>query len=216
VGRVGVLGGTFDPPHYGHLALAEAALTQLELAQVLFVPAGSPPHKPGRPITAAHHRAAMVEAAVAGQPAFALSRVDLDRPGPHYTVDMLALLRQALPGSELYFLLGSDSLHDLPSWRDPAGIVRQACLAVLGRPGWEADWEALERAVPGLRGRLVRLEAPLLAISSTDLRWRARQGLPLTGLVPPAVEEYILQHGIYLHPREKSKFSAPSAVEEAC
>lgn len=197
MGRVGVLGGTFDPPHYGHLALAEAALAQLELAQVLFVPAGAPPHKPGRPITPAHHRAAMVEAAIAGQPAFALSRVDLDRPGPHYTVDMLALLQQALPESELYFLLGSDSLHDLPRWRDPAGIVRQVRLAVLGRPGWEADWEALEQAVPGLRERLVRLEAPMLDISSTDLRRRARQGLPLTGLVPPAVEEYILQHEIY-------------------
>lgn len=192
-----MLGGTFDPPHYGHLALAEAALAQLELAQVLFVPAGAPPHKPGRPITPTYHRAAMVEAAIAGQPAFALSRVDLDRPGPHYTVDMLALLQQTLPESELYFLLGSDSLHDLPSWRDPAGILRQARLAVLGRPGWQADWEALEQAVPGLRERLVRLEAPMLAISSTDLRRRARQGLPLTGLVPPAVEEYIRRHGLY-------------------
>ncbi|MBN1955361.1 MAG: nicotinate-nucleotide adenylyltransferase [Anaerolineae bacterium] len=195
--RLGVLGGTFDPPHYGHLALAEAAHVQLGLERVLFVPAGEPPHKPQRPLTAAGHREAMVEAAIAANPAFALSRVDLERPGPHYTVDMLALLRQEHPQAELFFLLGGDSLAQFLHWRDPAGIIRQARLAVMRRPGWKASLAALEEALPGIAQRLVWLDAPRLALSGTGLRRRARQGLPLHGMVPPAVEEYIQRHRLY-------------------
>jgi len=195
--RLGVLGGTFDPPHYGHLALAEAARVQLRLDRVLFVLAGQPPHKPGRPITPAHHRVAMVEAAIADNPAFALSRVDLDRPGPHYTVEMLALLRQEYPGAELYFLMGGDSLAEFLTWRDPAGIVRQACLAVMQRHGCEPDLAALERAVPGIRERLVWLDVPYLDITASDLRRRVRQGLPLRYLVPPPVAVYIREHRLY-------------------
>lgn len=195
--RIGVLGGTFDPPHYGHLALAETARVQLRLAQVLFVPAGEPPHKPERPITPAHHRAAMVQAAIADNPAFSLSRVDLDRPGPHYTVEMLALLRRQDPEGEWFFLMGGDSLAEFLAWRDPAGIVREARLAVMARSGWEADLEALERAVPGIQERLVWLDVPRLDISASDLRRRVRQGLPLRYLVPPAVEDYIRRHHLY-------------------
>ncbi|HEC34561.1 MAG TPA: nicotinate-nucleotide adenylyltransferase [Chloroflexi bacterium] len=195
--RIGVLGGTFDPPHYGHLALAETARVQLRLAQVLFVPAGEPPHKPERPITPAHHRAAMVQAAIADNPAFSLSRVDLDRPGPHYTVEMLALLRRQDPEGEWFFLMGGDSLAEFLAWRDPAGIVREARLAVMARSGWEADLEALERAVPGIQERLVWLDVPRLDISASDLRRRARQELPLRYLVPPAVEDYIRRHHLY-------------------
>lgn len=195
--RLGVLGGTFDPPHYGHLALAETARVQLRLARVLFVPAGDPPHKPGHPLTPAVHRAAMVEAAIADNPAFALSRADLDRPGPHYTVDMLALLREAFPGAELYFLMGSDSLVEFPTWRDPARIVRQATLGVMERPGWTADMDALERHIPGIRERVVWLDAPRLDLSARDLRRRVREGLPVRYLVPPAVETYIQEHRLY-------------------
>lgn len=195
--KLGVLGGTFDPPHYGHLALAETARVQLGLAQVLFVPAGEPPHKPEQPITPAHHRAAMVEAAIADNPAFALSRVDLERPGPHYTVEMLARLGERYSGAELVFLMGGDSLAQFLTWRDPAGIVRQARLAVMGRPGWEPDLAELERAVPGIRERLVWLDLPYLGISGTDLRRRAREGLPLRYLVPPEVEAYIHRHRLY-------------------
>jgi nicotinate-nucleotide adenylyltransferase len=194
---LGILGGTFDPPHYGHLALAENARVQLHLDRVLFVPAGQPPHKPNQPTTPAHHRAAMVQAAIADHPAFALSRVDLDRPGPHYTVDMLALLGRAYPGAELYFLIGGDSLAEFPIWRDSASIVRQARLAVMQRAGWEADLEALERGTPGIRERLVWLDALHLDIASTDLRRRVRAGLPLRYLVPPPVEAYVREHGLY-------------------
>ncbi len=195
--RLGVIGGTFDPPHCGHLVLAEDAHVQLRLDRVLFVLAGQPPHKPGRPITPVHHRVAMVEVAIADNPAFALSRVDLDRPGPHYTVEMLALLRQEHPEAELFFLMGGDSLAEFPAWRDPAGIVRQARLAVMQRPGYEPDLAALERTVPGIRERLVWLDAPYLDIASSDLRRRARGGLPLRYLVPLPVEDYIHAHRLY-------------------
>ena len=176
--RLGVLGGTFDPPHYGHLTLAENGRVQLDLDRVLFAPAGQPPHKPDRPITPAHHRVAMVEAAIADNPAFALSRVDLDRPGPHYTVGMLALLRQEYPQAELFFLMGGDSLAQFLTWRDPAGVARQARLAVKRRPGRTSDLERLEHVVPGIRERLVWLDAPCLDVASSDLRRRVRAGLP--------------------------------------
>lgn len=195
--RLGVLGGTFDPPHYGHLALAETARVQLGLAWVLFVPAGDPPHKPGYPLSPAVHRAAMVEAAIADNPALILSRVDLDRPGPHYTVEMLALLRGVFAGAEFYFLMGGDSLAEFLTWYDPAGIVRQATLAVMERPGWTADMTALERGVPGIRERVVWLDAPRLGLSATDLRRRVREGLPIRYLVPPPVEAYIQKHHLY-------------------
>jgi len=195
--KLGVLGGTFDPPHYGHLALAENGRVQLGLEQVLFVPAGAPPHKPALPVASADHRAAMVEAAIADNPAFALSTVDLARPGPHYTVETLALLRREYPEAALFFLMGGDSLAEFPSWCDPAGIVQKATLAVMTRSGWAADLATLERAVPQVRQRLVWLDAPCLDISGTDLRRRARQGLPLRYLVPPAVEEYVERHRLY-------------------
>jgi len=139
----------------------------------------------------------MVEAAIADNPAFAVSRADLDRPGPHYTVGMLALLRREHPGAELFFLMGGDSLADLFAWRDPASIARQAVLAVMARPGYAPDLAALERSIPHIRERLVWLDAPHLDISASDLRRRARAGLPLRYLVPPLVEGYIFEHCLY-------------------
>jgi nicotinate-nucleotide adenylyltransferase len=195
--RLGVIGGTFDPPHYGHLVLAENARVQLELDRVLFVVAGQPPHKPDRPVTLARHRVAMVEAAIADNAACALSRVDLARPGPHYTVETLALLRRAYPGAALFFLMGGDSLSEFPTWRDPAGIVRQARLAVMRRPGYDPDLEELERVVPGGRERVVWLDAPRLDISASDLRRRVQEELPLRYLVPLSVEAYVREHRLY-------------------
>ena len=195
--RLGVLGGTFDPPHYGHLTLAENGRVQLDLDRVLFVPAGQPPHKPSRPITPAHHRVAMVEAAIADNPAFVLSHVDLGRAGPHYTVETLTLLWQEYPAAELFFLMGGDSLSKFLTWRDPAGIVQQARLAVMQRPGREPDLTALEQSVPGIRERLVWLDVPHLDVSSSGLRQRVRHGLPLRYLVPPAVEAYVREQRLY-------------------
>jgi len=195
--RLGVLGGTFDPPHYGHLRLAEIALDQLALDRVLFVPAGSPPHKPHQPLTPAFHREAMVSLAIAENERFALSRADLDRPGPHYTADLLTILHRAYPDAELVFLMGSDSLAQFLTWRDPARIAAQATLAVLHRPGWEAQVDALEEAIPGIRERIVWLEGPFVEISASEIRRRVAEGWPITGMVPPSVEAYIRRHRLY-------------------
>jgi nicotinate-nucleotide adenylyltransferase len=195
--RLGVLGGTFDPPHYGHLVLAENSRVQLGLERVFFVLAGQPPHKLRCPVASSRHRLAMVEAAVAGNPSFAVSRIDLGRPGPHYTVDMLALLGQEYPAAELFFLMGGDSLAHFITWRDPAGIARRARLAVMQRPGHAPDVETLEGVVPGIAERLAWLDVPRLDIASSDLRRRVREGLPLRYLVPPAVETYICEQRLY-------------------
>ena len=139
----------------------------------------------------------MLEVAIAGNPEFVISRVDMDRPGPNYTVDTLEQLGREYQGAEVYLLMGGDNLAKLLSWHDPAGIVRLARLAVLRRPGWEADLVELEKAVPGLGERLVWLEGPSLDIQSSHLRRRCEAGLPLRYLVPPAVEAYIDEHGLY-------------------
>jgi nicotinate-nucleotide adenylyltransferase len=195
--RLGILGGTFDPPHYGHLTLAENARVQLTLERVLFVPAGQQPLKQDRAISPVQHRVTMVEAAIAGNPDFGVSLVDVERPGPHYTDDMLNLLRGIYPEKELFFLIGSDSLAQLPEWRDPAAIIQQARLVVMPRPGWNVDVAALERAVPGIQQQLTWLDAPHLDIAASDLRRRVRAGLPLRYLVPPAVEAYIQGFELY-------------------
>ena len=206
--RLGVLGGTFDPPHYGHLLLADTARVQLRLERVMFVPAGQPPHKPQAQPTLVAHRVALVQAALAdaSEPAFALSRVDVDRPGPHYTVDTLKILHEAYPAAQIWFLIGADSLADLPKWRMPQRIINGVRLGVLSRPGYVADLDALAArlsVVDGsataidLRQHIDWLTGPSLDISSTALRARARQKLPLRYLVPPSVEVYVREHNLY-------------------
>jgi len=196
--RVGVLGGTFDPPHIGHLILAEEAWWQLGLDRVLLVPAGDPPHKRGAPLSAATHRVRMVELAIADNPHFELSRVDVDRPGPHYTIDMIHLLRRQLgPETEIFFLMGLDSLVELPNWYRAADLIAACRLAALTRPAVELDWERLERALPGIRERVVLLDMPELEIASHVLQQRVRAGRPIRYQVLPAVEEYIREQGLY-------------------
>ncbi|HID89458.1 MAG TPA: nicotinate (nicotinamide) nucleotide adenylyltransferase [Anaerolineales bacterium] len=195
--RLGVLGGTFDPPHYGHLHLAQTGLDRLDLDRVLFVPAGQPPHKPDQPITPAFHREAMVSLAIAGDERFVLSRADLDRPGPHYTADLLGILHRAYPEADLYFLMGSDSLAQFLTWHDPARIVAQAWLAVLPRPGWEANLEVLEKAISNIRDRIVWLKGKMVDVTGTEIRRRIAEGWPIAGMVPPAVEAYIRRHHLY-------------------
>lgn len=196
--RIGVLGGTFDPIHHAHLVAAQEVLHALALDCVLFVPAGDPPHKPGQPISAAHHRVAMVRLAIAGRPGFQLSLVDVERPGPHYTVQTLSILRERWGAdTRFFFIVGTDSLAELSTWRRPEGIVALADLAVVERPGAPVDLEALEVRLPGLGRHLHHVAMPLLQISSTDLRARVRDGRPIAFLVPPAVEDYIREHGLY-------------------
>jgi nicotinate-nucleotide adenylyltransferase len=197
--RLGVLGGTFDPIHHGHLVAAQEACYQLELDQVLFVPAGTPPHKPSGPITHARHRQRMIELAIGDRPCFALSRVDMDRPGPHYTADMLHLLKDEWgPGTALFFIEGADSLADILDWYQPRRIVELAEIAVVDRPGAQLDMDRLEQHLPGITARLHRVHMPLLDISSTDLRERVRQGRPIDYLLPREVRDYILEYELYL------------------
>ncbi len=197
--RIGLLGGTFDPPHYGHLLMADTARAQLRLDSVLFAPAGQPPHKPDRPISPVHHRLAMLQRAIADEPTFQLSTVDVDRPGPHYTVDTLTLLRQNYAQAWLYLIVGSDSLADLPGWRQPGRILQLAHLAVMPRPG-STDLRPADLKDRGLEAEpeVEWLAGPAVAISSTALRRRVSRGLPLRYLLPPAVADYIQQNELYL------------------
>ena len=187
----------FDPPHFGHLRMAAAALTQLQLDQVLVAPVGVQPIKQDHPATAPEHRARMVELAIAEEPRFALSRADLDRPGPHYTVDLLAIIRQQNPQAALWFLMGEDSLGDLLRWRDPNRVIQLARLAVLRRPGYEPDWAVLDQALPDLRAGIDWIEHTEIDISASDIRRRVHAGLSIAAFVPERVIDYLVTHPLY-------------------
>ncbi len=200
--RVGILGGTFDPVHYGHLVIAEEVYAALQLAEVVFVPSGQPPHKTNVEITPAEHRLKMLELAIASNPHFTISRVDLDRPGPSYTVDMLQLLRRQWgEHTAIYFIIGRDSLEDLLSWHDSSGILEQLThLVAVRRPGYsesEAFYDSLEARLSGIKQRLLIVETPRFNISATDLRQRVAEGRPIKYQTPESVESYIVQYGLY-------------------
>jgi len=195
--RIGLLGGTFDPVHLAHLRLGEEAAEQLALDRVLFVLAPHPWRKAGRAITPVADRLAMLERALAGNPRFALSTVEIDRPGPTYTVETLAALHAEMGPVDLTFILGADALLDLPNWHRPDEIVRLARLAVVPRAGRRLPSRAeLEARLPGL-GAAIRLQMPRLAISSTDIRRMVAQGHSIRYLVPDAVAAYIAERGLY-------------------
>ncbi len=196
--RVGLFGGTFDPIHIGHLILAEEARFRLSLDRVYLVPVGDPPHKQDRAITPIAHRLLMAELAVADTEALWVSRVDADRPGPHYTNATVQLLRQQVGAdTELYFLMGMDSLRDLPTWRQPQWLIQACTPVVLTRHDIEIDWAHLEAALPGVRQRVILLDMPELEIASHTLRDRIRSGAPVAHQIPRMVEAYIAKHGLY-------------------
>ena len=195
--RLGIFCGTFDPPHNGHLALAAAARDELGIDRVLWVLAADPPHKQDRIISPASDRLDMVQAAIAGEPGFELSRVDLDRPGPHWTADTVALLGQQYPGDELVFVMGGDSLKDLPTWGRPQEIVDCCILGVLRRPGAQVDLPALEAVLPGLTAKVRFIDEPPLSVSGREIRERVSTGRSITGLVPPEVAGIIAERGLY-------------------
>jgi nicotinate-nucleotide adenylyltransferase len=196
--RVGVLGGTFDPIHIGHLILAEEARDQLDLSIVYMVPAGDPPHKRDRRLAAVDDRLAMIERAIAGHPAFRASRVDADRPGPHYTLDMVRIFQEQLPPhGELYFLMGYDSLAELPGWHRPQELVATCRLVALTRYNVPLDWSHLEARLPGIQERVTLLDMPELEISSNQIQARVRAGRSIRYLTPEPVREYIMARGLY-------------------
>jgi nicotinate-nucleotide adenylyltransferase len=196
--NIGIFGGTFDPPHVGHLVIADQAMTQLKLDEVWFMPAGQPPHKLNNHVSEAEHRVAMTQLAIAGHAGFKLSTFDIDRPGPHYSAIAIEMLEQQHPQHDWCFVMGADSLEDLPRWYEPKRLIAQATLAVAGRPSARPDLHDLEQAIPGLSARVRWVEAPLVDLSSTQLRAMVRAGASLRYLVPDPVVEYIHQHRLYI------------------
>jgi nicotinate-nucleotide adenylyltransferase len=197
--RIGIFGGTFDPPHLGHLILAEEARYQLKLDKLLFVLTPVPPHKLNRTITSTADRLAMLEAAIADNPAFELSRVEIDRPGPHFAVDTVRLLRKTYNNDILIFLMGGDSLRDLPiDWHKPDEFV-EACdfLGVMRRPQDEIDLKSLEENIPGISAKIEFMNAPLLEIASRQIRRRAAEGRPYYYYLPKAVCQIIQEKKLY-------------------
>ncbi len=196
--NIGILGGTFDPPHIGHLIIAQEAAFRFGLERVLFVPAGQPYLKIGRSITPAHHRVEMVRRAIASNPLFAVSMLEVEREGPSYTVDtLIALHKEWGPEAHLYFIIGLDLVEEIPRWHQPERLLSLCQVIVLARPGYEAAVGRLEEAIPGALQRLLFLEGLLIGISATDIRQRVAQGLPIRYLVPQAVGEYIRDQGLY-------------------
>jgi nicotinate-nucleotide adenylyltransferase len=197
--RLGVLGGTFDPVHLGHLILGEAARQELALDRVIFVPAGEPWRKSGREITAGADRLQMLRRATAGNPAFEVSLLEIDRPGPSYTEVTLEALQDERPGAELFFILGRDALTDFPHWHDPQRIAELATLAVAGRGDATLGDEA-EVALPGVHVRLCHLRMPRVDINATAIRDNVRDGRSVRYLVPDPVAAYIEERGLYRAP----------------
>jgi nicotinate-nucleotide adenylyltransferase len=195
--RLGVFGGSFDPPHLGHLALGKAALEGLRLARVLWMLTPAPPHKQGWDLSSLGIRERMVLVMVAQDGRFELSRMEMERPGPHYMVDTLTELRRRTPSDELVLLLGGDSLRDLPSWGRPQELIELCRLGVMRRPGAEPDLSQLELILPGIGARIEFFEAPRMDISSTDIRRRVKDGEPFRQLLLPEVAEIIATEGLY-------------------
>ena len=195
--NIGVLGGTFDPVHIGHLVVAEEARLKLGFREVLFVPAGQPWLKLDRNITVAVHRVEMVRRAIADNPHFTLCTLEVKRPGPSYTVDTLKMLREQL-GDEasFFFILGRDTLAELPSWKEPKKLVQLCRLVVAPRLG-SKDLKHLETSIPGLLDKVIQLDMPVIGISSSGIRQRIAQGLSVRYLVPAEVEKYITEQKVY-------------------
>lgn len=197
--NIGVMGGTFDPIHNGHLIVAEEARTRLNLAAVLFVPAGQPWLKPASPIAAAEHRVEMVRLAIADKPYFKLSTMEIERAGASYTVDTIAELEGQLDAEDgLFLILGWDSLAELPKWKEPSRLIEMCHLVVVPRPGYPRPrLKSLERAIPGLSQRVMFMNKPEIDISASAIRDRVARGLSIRHLVPEPVNRYIKQHGLY-------------------
>ena len=198
-----MLGGTFDPIHNGHMAVAGEVEDRLDLTEVLFVPAGQPWLKADTPVSPAAHRVAMVRAAIAGNAHYTLSTTEIERDGPSYTLDTLAeLWRRLGSGDEVYFIVGWDKLSELPRWHAPERIIRLCRLVAVPRPGIaRPDLAALEGSIPGLSQRVILLDRPRVDVSASDIRERVARGLSIDELVPPAVEQYIREQGLYLTER---------------
>ena len=196
--RIGVLGGTFDPPHVGHLWLATLAADSLHLDRVLFMPAGQPPHKRRRNVTSAAERLLMTSLAIAGDPTFSLCPIEMERPGPSFTVDSVEELLRMYAGARLYLLMAADSLAQIETWRDPDRLLTLVEWAVGPRPGITApDRDDLRARFGAAASRIHLLDGPSLDVSASEIRRRVAAGQAIRYLVPRAVEALIVERGLY-------------------
>jgi len=201
--RIGVMGGTFDPIHNGHLVTAEEAWKQFQLDQVLFIPSGNPPHKDDRRSLNAEDRYLMAVIATATNPHFRVSRMEIERPGPSYTIDTVREMHRIYGrNTEVFFITGADAILEILTWKEPEAVLREATFIAATRPGY--DLQRLEESLPAVEKerhdsdpRVLVMEVPALAISSTDIRERVKQGRPITYLVPEGVAEFIEKNGFY-------------------
>lgn len=197
--RIGIFGGTFDPPHTGHLILASEALYQLHLDVVLWVVAPQPPHKLEQEVSPVAQRLELVQAAIRSEPRFRISRIELDRPGPHFSVDTVEVLKQQFPDSELYFLIGGDSLRDLPEWHEPDELVDLVDgIGVMHREMNDTNLKDLEKMFPGIKKKTFFIRTPLIEISSSDLRSRLETGQNVHYYLPDPVLTIIRKKKYYL------------------
>ena len=196
--NVGILGGTFDPIHTGHLILAEEARVQLRLNEVIFIPTGQSWLKAGRNITPVFHRVEMVRRAIADKLYFELCTLEVEHPGPSYTVDTLMALRE-LRGTEadFFLILGHDILADLPLWKEPNRLIQMCRLVAAPRSGPIVDLDALEESMPGIKNNIIELDMPVIEISSSAIRQRLAKGLPIRHFVPEGIEKYIAEQKLY-------------------
>jgi nicotinate-nucleotide adenylyltransferase len=197
--NVGILGGTFDPVHNGHLIVADVARAQLNLNEVLFIPTGQPWLKPERVITAAEHRLNMLRLALDDTPNFSVSEIEIQRPGPTYTIDTLNTLKEQLNAEdELFFIVGQDSLMQLPQWHEVTDLIELCYFVAAPRPGVKKpDLKALEAEIPGVTQRVMLMKQPQIDISATDIRERVTRGLSVRHLVPEPVNRYIKENRLY-------------------
>ena len=198
--KIGILGGTFDPIHLGHLAIAEEARDRLALDRIILIPAGRPWLKSGQTVTSADHRLAMVRLAIEDRPGLEVSTIEIARPGPTYTVDTLVELREDLGSEvELYLVLGMDSVRELRRWRGPERLFDLCTVVAVSRPdSVDVSTAEIERSFPAARGRVKTVRGPMLDISATDIRLRVAEGRSIKDCVPSSVERYIREHGLYV------------------
>lgn len=196
--RIGIFGGTFDPPHLGHLILAEESVDQLRLDRLFWVLTPDPPHKLAKRLTPIEIRFLLVKAAIRNNKSFLFSRADMDRPGPHFTLDTVKIFKKQNPSAEIFYLIGGDSLHDFPNWYHPQDLLGNLTgLGVMRRPGDRVNLDQLEKALPGIANKLIFIDAPLLEIASNEIRKRICFNKPYRYYLPDSVYKIIEKNNYY-------------------